>query len=308
MGGRGSSPAGAGPGAARGDLEGLDPVGATHQPVGLAGVALLLGRFVVQVVGLRRVGRVVSEHMWGPQIFGVWIPPSTRSSPPGGAGRSRAVDGAVDGSAIDLWIEAVVCRSALALGLPCPGLGPAPGVDECRAGPCDKREARATVPRGHTRAPQLTAAASTLMDHHNLTRRRGSLGAAQMLGSICIADYLIAALFERGVGHVFGVPGDYSLKLCERLTTGPLQLVTTCDEQGAGFAADAYARLRGLGAVCVTYGSAGSSWPTPPPRRSRSGPPSWSSAARPGWTSSAVTRCCITRSATTRPSIGCFVS
>jgi indolepyruvate decarboxylase len=27
----------------------------------------------------------------------------------------------------------------------------------------------------------------------------------------------------------------------------------TCDEQGAGFAADAYARLRGLGAVCVTY-------------------------------------------------------
>ena len=78
-----------------------------------------------------------------------------------------------------------------------------------------------------------------------------------MLESICIADYLIAALFERGVGHVFGVPGDYSLKLCERLTTGPLQLVTTCDEQGAGFAADAYARLRGLGAVCVTYGVGG---------------------------------------------------
>src|SRR5207245_8690451 len=27
----------------------------------------------------------------------------------------------------------------------------------------------------------------------------------------------------------------------------------TCDEQGAGFAADAYARVRGLGAVCITY-------------------------------------------------------
>src|SRR5208282_4738112 len=27
----------------------------------------------------------------------------------------------------------------------------------------------------------------------------------------------------------------------------------TCDEQGAGFAADAYARVRGLGVVCVTY-------------------------------------------------------
>ncbi|MDD2676134.1 MAG: thiamine pyrophosphate-binding protein [Methylacidiphilaceae bacterium] len=29
--------------------------------------------------------------------------------------------------------------------------------------------------------------------------------------------------------------------------------MNTCDEQGAGFAADAYARVRGMGAVCVTY-------------------------------------------------------
>ena len=32
-----------------------------------------------------------------------------------------------------------------------------------------------------------------------------------------------------------------------------LRVINTCDEQGAGFAADAYARVRGLGAVCVTY-------------------------------------------------------
>jgi TPP-dependent 2-oxoacid decarboxylase len=31
-------------------------------------------------------------------------------------------------------------------------------------------------------------------------------------------------------------------------------LLNTCDEQGAGFAADAYARIRGLGVVCITYG------------------------------------------------------
>ncbi|HZR21858.1 MAG TPA: thiamine pyrophosphate-dependent enzyme, partial [Verrucomicrobiae bacterium] len=30
-------------------------------------------------------------------------------------------------------------------------------------------------------------------------------------------------------------------------------IINTCDEQGAGFAADAYARVHGLGAVCVTY-------------------------------------------------------
>src|SRR5438045_7754658 len=37
------------------------------------------------------------------------------------------------------------------------------------------------------------------------------------------------------------------------LQKSKLQVVNTCDEQGAGFAADAYARVRGLGVVCVTY-------------------------------------------------------
>src|SRR6185503_17397358 len=38
-----------------------------------------------------------------------------------------------------------------------------------------------------------------------------------------------------------------------QLQHSKLRLVNTCDEQGAGFAADAYARVRGLGVVCVTY-------------------------------------------------------
>src|SRR5512140_810564 len=33
--------------------------------------------------------------------------------------------------------------------------------------------------------------------------------------------------------------------------------ITTCDEQGSGFAADGYARLRGLGATAQTYGVGG---------------------------------------------------
>ena len=39
----------------------------------------------------------------------------------------------------------------------------------------------------------------------------------------------------------------------DQLAKSRLQIINTCDEQGAGFAADAYARVRGLGAVCVTY-------------------------------------------------------
>src|SRR5512140_1492994 len=78
-----------------------------------------------------------------------------------------------------------------------------------------------------------------------------------MPSSISVGDYLIQRLQESGVRHVFGVPGDYVLGFFKKLSLSPLQLINTCDEQGAGFAADAYARLNGLGVVCVTYGVGG---------------------------------------------------
>src|SRR5262249_33599287 len=56
-----------------------------------------------------------------------------------------------------------------------------------------------------------------------------------------------------GVDHVFGISGDYVVCVYEKLQHSELKIVTSWDEQGAGFAADAYARVRGLGAVCVTY-------------------------------------------------------
>jgi TPP-dependent 2-oxoacid decarboxylase len=68
-----------------------------------------------------------------------------------------------------------------------------------------------------------------------------------------IGSYLIRRLGEEGVGHVFGVPGDYVLTFFSQMERSPLKLINTCDEQGAGFAADAYARLKGLGAACITY-------------------------------------------------------
>ncbi len=74
-----------------------------------------------------------------------------------------------------------------------------------------------------------------------------------MEGQTTVSGYLIRRLIDLGVGHVFGVPGDYILDFYRQLEESPLQLINTCDEQGAGFAADAYARLRGLGVVCVTY-------------------------------------------------------
>jgi len=68
-----------------------------------------------------------------------------------------------------------------------------------------------------------------------------------------IGSYLIERLQAFGVQHLFGIPGDYVLGFYDLVTHSKLEMITTSDEQGAGFAADAYARLRGLGVVCVTY-------------------------------------------------------
>ena len=76
-------------------------------------------------------------------------------------------------------------------------------------------------------------------------------------GMVRVADYLVERISAHGVDTVFGVPGDFVLKLFQHLDEGPLAVVNTADEQGAGFAADAYARLRGLGVVCITWGVGG---------------------------------------------------
>src|SRR3982751_6541111 len=69
----------------------------------------------------------------------------------------------------------------------------------------------------------------------------------------CIGQYLIERLHGLGVEHVFGIPGDYVLTLYKMIDDSPIEVVGMTREDSAGFAADAYARLHGLGCVCVTY-------------------------------------------------------
>lgn len=69
-----------------------------------------------------------------------------------------------------------------------------------------------------------------------------------------VSSFLVQQLYDLGVRHVFGVPGDYVLGFYQYLNESKkLMIINTCDEQGAGFAADAYARINGLGVVCITY-------------------------------------------------------
>ena len=68
-----------------------------------------------------------------------------------------------------------------------------------------------------------------------------------------IGEYLIRRLEDYGIGHCFGIPGDYVLSFYTMLEQSSIQAVGCTREDCAGFAADAYARVHGMGALCVTY-------------------------------------------------------
>ena len=70
---------------------------------------------------------------------------------------------------------------------------------------------------------------------------------------LSLGQYLLHQLQARGLRHIFGVPGDYILRFYSLIENSAIQHIGTTREDAAGFAADAYARVHGLGAACVTY-------------------------------------------------------
>jgi len=68
-----------------------------------------------------------------------------------------------------------------------------------------------------------------------------------------LGEFLFEYLYRRGVRHSFGVPGDFALPTFTWLERSKIQSVTMTHEPSAGFAADAYSRINGIGLVCVTY-------------------------------------------------------
>lgn len=72
--------------------------------------------------------------------------------------------------------------------------------------------------------------------------------------SVSLADYLFARLRQLGVGSIHGVPGDFNLKLLDHVEPAGLHWVGNCNELNAGYAADGYARIKGMGALITTFG------------------------------------------------------
>ncbi|XAR68792.1 Pyruvate decarboxylase [Bertholletia excelsa] len=69
-----------------------------------------------------------------------------------------------------------------------------------------------------------------------------------------LGRHLARRLVEIGATDVFSVPGDFNLTLLDHLIAEPgLNVIGCCNELNAGYAADGYARHRGVGAAVVTF-------------------------------------------------------
>jgi pyruvate decarboxylase len=73
-----------------------------------------------------------------------------------------------------------------------------------------------------------------------------------------VGTYLAQRMHELEMTDYFAIPGDYNLSLLdELLKNDSLQMINCCNELNAGYAADGYARIKGVSALVLTYSVGG---------------------------------------------------
>src|SRR5215213_5291490 len=79
---------------------------------------------------------------------------------------------------------------------------------------------------------------------------------AATMGDVTVATYLKARLEQLNLDRMFGVAGNYTAALLDTILVdpdSPIAISGNPNEICAGYAADAYARYRGIGVLYVTY-------------------------------------------------------
>lgn len=78
------------------------------------------------------------------------------------------------------------------------------------------------------------------------------------MNQVTVGNYLAQRLEEIGVQDYFTIPGDFNLSLLDELLENPrLNMINCCNELNAGYAADGYAREKGVAALLLTFGVGG---------------------------------------------------
>ncbi|EEB08583.1 pyruvate decarboxylase [Schizosaccharomyces japonicus yFS275] len=76
-------------------------------------------------------------------------------------------------------------------------------------------------------------------------------------GEILVGEYLFQRLLELGVKSILGVPGDFNLALLdliEKIGDDSFRWVGNTNELNGAYAADGYARVKGISAIVTTFG------------------------------------------------------
>ena len=70
-----------------------------------------------------------------------------------------------------------------------------------------------------------------------------------------VIQHVLSRLHDIGIKDIFGVPGDFVFPVHDAMCSDQrFRFVGDRNELNAGYAADGYARIRGLAALSTTYG------------------------------------------------------
>lgn len=73
--------------------------------------------------------------------------------------------------------------------------------------------------------------------------------------ALTVIEHVLARLRDIGITDVFGVPGDFAFPVNDAISNHPdMNWIGCANELNAAYAADGYARIKGVGALCTTYG------------------------------------------------------
>ncbi|WP_272689301.1 thiamine pyrophosphate-binding protein, partial [Providencia sp. PROV033] len=69
-----------------------------------------------------------------------------------------------------------------------------------------------------------------------------------------VIEHVLSRLQDLGINDIFGVAGDYAFPINDAVCANPnLRWVGNCNELNAAYAADGYARLKGVAALASTF-------------------------------------------------------
>src|SRR5271170_5108772 len=69
-----------------------------------------------------------------------------------------------------------------------------------------------------------------------------------------VIDYIVQRLADEGITDCFGVAGDYAFPVCDAVERNPnIKWIGCSNELNAAYAADGYARVRGVAMLTTTY-------------------------------------------------------